>query len=388
MQFDMTHPDWTKLREQFPTLRNWTYLDTARKMMPPLCQERALRAYWSDVTENLGAQAWSANGVAQARERLAQMLGAKITEIAFTKNTSEGLCIASNGLDLRPGDNIVLTNMEHIANLWVWKHWETKGVEIRYAEHIDWRLPLDAFLAKMDARTRIVSTAYVTYGNGYRVDLPALGAVCRERGVLLVVDGIQAAGVLAKPVAELGADIVAIGGHKNLFGLTGSGIVWCREELVNELKTPFVRVAVPFETDETRAARALEPEYMRAAHRFEGGNFNFLGVSVLRSGAEFIQSIGLEKIEARVRYLTTYCMDRLAKRRLKTRTPGEWSQRAQIISVPVNDALALVATLRDKYRVIANAKDSAVRLSLSFANNEEDIDRAVHALASEVPSGS
>src|SRR5207244_5422163 len=99
--------------------------------------------------------------------------------------------------DLRPGDNVVLTNMEHLANVWVWKHWEAKGVEIRYARHRNSRLPLSAFEDRMDERTRVVSTAYVTYSNGYRVNLPELGRLCRPRGIRLVVDGVQAAGILA-----------------------------------------------------------------------------------------------------------------------------------------------------------------------------------------------
>jgi cysteine desulfurase/selenocysteine lyase len=93
------------------------------------------------------------------------------------KNTTEGLNIAAHGFDLKPGDNLVLTNMEHINNIWVWRHWQAKGVEIRFAEHRDGRLTLDTFLEKMDSRTRLVSTAYVAHGNCYRVNLPEQGRV-------------------------------------------------------------------------------------------------------------------------------------------------------------------------------------------------------------------
>src|SRR5690606_34574585 len=180
-------PDWKKLRDEFPTLQKWTYLDTARKTVAPRCQEEAMRDYMRDVYDNAGADAWSALNVAATRETMAKLLGAKPAEIAFTKNTTEGLYIVSNGVELRPGDNIVLTDMEHVANVWVWKHWESKGVEIRYARNREGRLPLESFLEQIDDRTRVVSTAYVTYGNGYRVDLPTLGRVCRERGALLAV---------------------------------------------------------------------------------------------------------------------------------------------------------------------------------------------------------
>ncbi|HKU71687.1 MAG TPA: aminotransferase class V-fold PLP-dependent enzyme [Burkholderiales bacterium] len=377
-----TTPDWNAIRKEFPTLANWTYLDVARKTAAPRCQERAMQDYSRDVYENAGTDAWSALNVAKTRTIMAELLGAKPAEIAFTKNTTEGLNIAAHGFDLKPGDNVVLTNMEHMANVWVWKHWEKKGVELRFAQHRNWRLPVEAFVEKMDARTRVVSTAYVTYSNGYRVNLPELGRICRERNVRLVVDGVQAAGLIAAPLSSLGADIVAIGGHKGLFGLTGSGIVYCREELVNQLKADFLKE--PESAPKAAAHANSQFDYVRTAHRFEGGNPNFLGLKVFRYGAEFLNSIGIANIEARVRELTTECMKLVKDAGLTTHTPSEWEERAQIINVPVQDAEAVMDRLREKHRVIVNVKDGALRLSMSFNNNEEDIERTVDAIRQEV----
>ena len=376
-----TTPDWAALREEFPTLRRWTYLDVARKTVAPRCQEQALLEYTRDVYENAGADAWSAANTGVARSALAELLGANPTEIAFTKNTTEGLNIAAHGFDLQAGDNIVLTNMEHLANVWVWKHWEAKGVEIRYAEHRDGRLPLDAFVQKMDARTRVVSTAYITYGNGYRVNLPELGRVCRERDVRLVVDGVQAAGIIARPLSELGADIVAIGGHKGLFGLTGSGIVYCREALVDVLQTPFIKAPGALAA---RAHAHSQFDYTSVAHRFEGGNPNFLGVRVLRHGAEFLQSIGLAHIEQRVRELTSTCLSMLKAAGLRTQTPESWEERGQIVNVIVPDASGLMDRLRERHGVVTNVKDDALRISMSFFNTEADLEKAMWALKTEV----
>lgn len=378
----MSTPDWAALRGEFPTLAHWTYLDVARKTVAPRCQERAMQAYTRDVYENAGADAWSAVNVAEARAVMARLLGARPSEIAFTKNTTEGLNIAAHGLDLRPGDNVLLTDLEHVANVWVWKHWEAKGVEIRYARSREGRLPVEAFLERMDGRTRVVSTAWVTYGNGYRVNLPALGRACRERGARLVVDGVQAAGILAVPLSELNADIVAIGGHKGLFGLTGSGVVYCREELVNQLRADFLKQ--PASEPAGQAHVVSQFDYVRTAHRFEGGNPNFLGIRVLAAGAEFIQSIGLAHIESRVRALTTTCLKLLKSAGLDSQTPDAWDERAHIISVLVPDAAGLMQRLRERHRVVANVKDGALRLSMSFFNNEEDLERAVRAIGREL----
>ena len=379
----MTTPDWRSIRKEFPTLARWTYLDVARKTIPPRCQEQALLDYTRDVYDNAGADAWAASNTGSARATLASVLGAKPSEIAFTKNTTEGLNIAAHGFDLRAGDNIVLTNMEHLANVWVWKHWEAKGVELRYAQHRDGRLPIEAFLEKMDGRTRVVSTAYVTYGNGYRVNVPELGRICRERDVRLVVDGVQGAGILALPLSALGADIVAIGGHKGLFGLTGSGIVYCREGLVNELETPFVKAPAAAGSAASRAYADRQFDYTSVAHRFEGGNPNFLGVRVLERGAQFLQSIGLEHVEQRVRELSTVCLRMVKAAGFKTETPDPWEERAHIVNVLVPDAAGVMQRLRDNHAVVTNVKDDALRISMSFFNTEADIEKAVWALKKE-----
>ena len=375
-------PDWPALRQEFPTLERWTYLDVARKTPAPRCQERAMREYTRDVYEEAGAGAWAAPQVAEARAVLARLLGAKPAEIAFTKNTTEGLNIAAHAFELQAGDNVVLTDMEHLANVWVWKHWEAKGVEIRQARNRDARLPLEAFTEKMDERTRVVSTAYVTYGNGYRVNLPELGRVCRERGIRLVADGVQAAGILSAPLSELGADLVAIGGHKGLFGLTGSGILYCREALVDAVRTPFVKA--PAQPSSVRAHVNSQFDYVRTAHRFEGGNPNFLGVRVMRAGAEFLMSIGLPHIEERVRALTTECLRMLRRAGLTTTTPEAWEERAQIVAVPVADPAGVMERLREKHRIVDNVKDGAIRMSMSFFNNETDLEKAIRAIKEEM----
>ncbi len=376
-------PDWTALRREFPTLAKCTYLDIARKTIPPLCQEQAVQSYFRDVYDHAGADAWSADNVALARAEMAQLLGAKPAEIAFTKNTTEGLTIAAHAFDLQAGDNIVLTDMEHVANIWPWKHWQQKGVQIRYAKNRAGQLPVEAFMEQVDARTRVISTAYVTYGNGFRVDLPKLGTECRSRGIRLVVDGVQAAGLLAAPLSSLNADMIAIGGHKGLFGLTGTGILYCREELVDQVQTPFVKEPSAAGTNTVKAHLNSQFDYVRIAHRFEGGNPNFLGIRVLRAGAKFLESVGLTHIEGRVQSLTSHCLATMRKNNLKTETPEAWSERAQIINVIVPEAGGLMDVLREKHGIIVNVKDGRLRLSMSFFNNEEDIDKAVHAIVKE-----
>src|SRR4029077_19243890 len=132
-----------------------------------------------------------------------------------------------------------------------------------------------------------------------------------------------------------------------LFGLTGSGLVYCREELVNELKTSFIKAPVSEGSAIARAHVNSQFDYVRSAHRFESGNPNFLGVRVLRRGAEFLQSIGLPAIEQRVRELSTTCLKLVKAAGLKTSTPDAWEERAQIVNVQVPNAEAVMERLRE-----------------------------------------
>jgi selenocysteine lyase/cysteine desulfurase len=367
--------DWAALRSEFPTLASWTYLDTARKAPMARCVEGAMREFTHDVYENAGATAWSARCVEETRSVMARLLGCAPESLAFTKNTTEGLNMASHCLDLKPGDNIVVTDMEHVANLWVWEHWRAKGCEIRRVQNRDGRLPVEAFLEKIDEKTRVVATAWVTYRNGYRVDLPELGRLCRAQGTRLVVDGVQGAGLLNMPVAELNADFVAMGGHKHLLGLNGTGLLYIRPELLTASGGDTIK---PMSYVRSDPARSQEDQH--DAHRFEGGNPNYLGLWAFRRSAAFIESIGIGNIEQRVRDLTDTFMHMLAKRGLRTQTPSNWNERCHIVNFPVaGDAQQVRAALREK-RIVVNMKDGYLRASVGFFNTEEDIETLLRSL--------
>jgi selenocysteine lyase/cysteine desulfurase len=227
----------------------------------------------------------------------------------------------------------------------------------------------------MDARTRLVSTAYVTYANGWRVDIDALAEECRKRDIRLVLDGVQGAGMLARRIDSLGADFIAIGAHKSLQGLTGTGVVWCREDLIDEVRTEFVR-----SPDVRKGADIGQFDYVVEQHRFEAGNPNFLGLWVLRRSAEFLLSVGLPAIEDRIRELTASLLDRIDRAGIATETSHDWKNRCHIVNMIVPDAPGLQQKLRDRH-IVVNVKDGKLRASVSFYNDEGDLDRLMNALA-------
>ena len=135
-----------------------------------------------------------------------------------------------------------------------------------------------------------------------------------------MTDAIQGIGILSASLPTLGADIVVCGGHKGLLGLPGTGFLYCREDLIPEMKPPFYARS-------QHGSRSARPDGGRTgpdAHRFEIGNPNYLGLWVLGRSVEFLAEVGLEHIEERVRQLTTYLMELLERRGEKILTPRAW----------------------------------------------------------------
>jgi cysteine desulfurase/selenocysteine lyase len=371
-------PDFAALRKEFPTLEHWSHFDIARKAPLPRCVEESMASYMKDVWERAGELAFSMDETDRARETVAQLVGAPPQTLAFIKNTSEGLNIAANGIGLGSGDKVLLTDFEHAACVFPWRRLHEKGVGVDVMKARDGRLPVEAFIEHMDERTRAVAVSWVAYGNGYRTDIPALAKACHERDIVLVVDAIQAVGVLATPLSELGADVVIAGGHKGLLSHIGAGLLYCREEIIPKLE-PSYSARFSYTVDDKWQEH---PTLASDAHRFEYGNPNFLGIWVLKRSAEFIMSIGLQQIEDRIRELTTYLYDRAEENGFESCTPRPWEERAGIISFEIPDPTSVVEKLYER-KIIANVKDNRyLRTATHFYNTEDEIDRLIEAVVS------
>ena len=141
----------------------------------------------------------------QARKLAAEMIGARPEQIAFMRNTSDGLSTVANGLRWSPGDNLVTFRNEFPSNIYPWLRLrDAFGVEVRMCEERDGRIDLDELIGLIDSKTRVVAISHVQYASGFRADLERIGRAARAHDALLVVDVIQAMGVMPTNVeAEL-----------------------------------------------------------------------------------------------------------------------------------------------------------------------------------------
>ena len=313
----------------------------------------------------------------ETREAVADVFGMPSSNLSLIKNTSEGVNIVAQGFPWREGDNVVISEFEHENNTFPWRHLKERGVEVRWAApDVQGRITVDQYRGLVDDRTRIIAAAWVAYGNGYRADVPKVADFCHDRGIKLVIDGIQAVGVLATPIAELGADVFVTGGHKAQFSLAGAGFMYATDEMIEMLTPPY---AAKYSFTSNDRMQAL-PELAHSGHRFEYGNPNFLGCWIQKRSAEFIAEIGLANIEARVQFLTTALMEEAKRRQFKIRTSRPWTERAGIVSFDVGgDAGKKQAELRAK-NVVVSEKDGHLRSAVHFYNSEDDLTRFLDAL--------
>src|SRR5262245_29210900 len=222
------------LRHQMPVTRSWAFLDHAA--VAPLSDPArlAMAAYSADLTENgdVNESRWTRR-VEEVRGLLAQLLNADSGEIAFVKNTSEGIDFVAEGFPWKPGDNVVIAEEEYPANVYPWLNLKDRDVETRLVATRERRIWIDDIRSRIDARTRLVSLSFVEFASGFRNDLDAVGTLCRERGVFFLVDAIQGLGVLPLDVRRTPIDFLAADGHKWLLGPEGAGLFFIRKELID-----------------------------------------------------------------------------------------------------------------------------------------------------------
>ena len=202
--------DFSALRDRMPITRRWTYLDHAAVAPLSLPAREALGRYAVDQTENgiTNSGRWSEE-IERVRDCAARFIGASAEEVAFVKNTTEGLGLVAEGFAWRDGDNVVSVAGEFPSNVYPWMNLASRGVTLRRVSSPAGLVAIDDLRAAVDDRTRMITVSYVGYADGFRNDLDALGELCREKGVLLCVDAIQGLGVLPLDVSKTPVDFLA-----------------------------------------------------------------------------------------------------------------------------------------------------------------------------------
>jgi cysteine desulfurase/selenocysteine lyase len=372
--------DWVTLRSEFPVTDSWVYMDHAAVAPLPSAARQVLIDWADDVARNgvVNNGAWQKQ-IERIRERFATLLHAHPQDIAFVKNTSEGIGIVAEGLHWQRGDNLVSVEGEYPANVYPWLNLADRGVEYRAVPLCQGRVIMDELAAAIDARTRLVTISFVEFATGFRNDLDRIGQLCRERGVLFFVDAIQGLGVLPLDVEKTPIDFLAADGHKWLVGPEGAGILWIRRDCLEQLHPVGIgwnSVVDPF--DFSKIDFRLKPH----AGRYESGTLNVPGILALGASLDLLLRLGVSAISQRIRELTDrLCagIERTNWHVYSSRRDQEWSGIVSLQSPDGIEPMKVVRLLRQR-GVVVNARAGRLRISPHCYNSPEEIDRLVDLL--------
>ena len=281
-------------REGFPALKRWIYLDVAGRGVLSRETRAALDAHLDDRMLNGGDKERFFALIERARGRFAQLMNADTSEIAYTKNISEGLNMVATGIDWKSGDNVVLCpELEHPNNVYPWLNLQRFGVEVRFVKPRDNHIAVDDVIAKMDARTRCATVSTVTFAPGYRTDVDALGRACRERGVLFLVDAAQSAGVLHTDVRQSNIDALSVSTQKGLLALYGMGFLYLRREWADKMHPVYLaRFGVDLGEAHEAAMGDTSFRFAEGARRFDLGNYNFAATAAVDASMKQLLELG------------------------------------------------------------------------------------------------
>jgi len=309
----------------------------------------------------------------ETRGRFARIVGASAEEVAFVKNTSEGLSYIAAGFPWREGDNLVTANVEFPSNIYPWMRLQSRNVEVRMVAARDGRVRKEDLFAACDGKTRLISLSSVEFANGYRNDLPGIGEYCQRHGIFFCVDGIQSVGVLPMDVKAFGIDALSADGHKWLLAPEGVGGFYISRDVMEMIEPVVlgwhsVRNRFDFENYDFR----LSPD----ARRFEPGSMNTVGIAAFNASMELLLSVGVDRIWERVRRLTERILEKANAERFEIVSPVHPEERSGIVTfkVPGVDNSALWKALYSR-KVVCSPRAGGIRFSPHFYNTPEEIDR-------------
>ena len=358
-------------RLEFPVTGKYIYLDHAGVAPISLRVKTAIKKFLAESAEggSFHYPVW-AERIVEIRRACAQLINAGPDEIAFVKSTSHGLSIVAQGLDWKPGDNVLIYEKEFPSNIYPWLNLRSKGVEVRTIPSRDGRILFEDITRLISSRTRLLAISSVQFSNGFRIDLEKVGSLCRDKQVLLCVDAIQSLGMVPMDVKAFHIDFLSADAHKWLLGPEGIGIFYCSNGLAGRLSPPLIG------WKSVRNELAFDrPEFLLKTNclRFEEGSMNLLGIFGLGAALDLLFEVGIEQIEQRVLDLGDLILQEAEKRGYRALTPVARHERGGNITVSGDfDPARVRDALREK-RIMVNARGGGIRVSPHFYNIEEEI---------------
>ena len=393
----LTGEDPLMVRAEFPIISNETFLNTAWiGPIPQVARDAAVKyvdeaLMWADGHSQLMQKDMTRNA-------FAELFGAKPEEVALLFTTADGEAVVTHGLDLKAGDNIVVDALHYVGTFLLYKQLqEEKGIELRIVPETAGRVRLKDFDARIDARTRLVSIAWVSNRNGFRHDLRALTELAHSKGTLVYADAVQALGTFQTNLSELGVDFLCSAAHKWLFSGFGVAPFFIREEHLDHIRPDRYGHG---QIAETLTHAGLNPTSEVSGHvggqgRFPETDFHlrttavkyeysclaYTNVAQLAATLGLFKKVGLARIAEHITPLAQELRDGIADLGFDTWTPK--NNGSPIVSfVHGQDIAHLKRLLKEEAITVSfqEKNDTLMRVSVSMFNNRADVQRLLTLL--------
>lgn len=367
------------LRTEFPITQSYIYLNHAAVAPISVPVQRAMNQQIRDVTLHgiVHSDRWE-NTYRRTRRVAAQLIQAKPSEIAFIKNTTEGIHIVANGFKWKRGDNVVITDLGFPANVYPWLNLKSRGVATRFAPEENGRIVIEKLFDQVDENTRIISISSVEFASGFRHDLTQIGEFCKKHDILFFVDAIQSLGALTLDVTKSHIDFLSADAHKWLLGPEGAGIFYCAKKAMRHLQVNNLGWASVLNPGDYLS---YDTTPLPNAQRFESGTLNTAGVYGLKACLDLIHRIGIENIESRILMLTDQLVAGLKEKGYDVLSSRKSDEKSGIVSFShvKKERDILFQTLQNN-QIICALRGNGIRLSPHVYNTEEEIDRVLNIL--------
>lgn len=312
-----------QIRAQFPILNEnphgkpLVYLDSAATSQKPRFVLQRLQAYYEHENANVyrGVYTLSARATEayeQARAHVAAFIHAPAPEeVIFVRGTTEAINLVADRWgreNLQPGDEVVVTPLEHHSNLVPWQHiCAERGATLRYAELAeDGSLPVENVAAVVGPRTKLVAVAHISNVLGTILPVREIAELAHQNGALCLIDGAQAVPHLPVDVQQIGCDFYAFSGHKML-GPTGIGCLWAKRSILDAMD-PWL-----YGGEMISRVTRVSSTFKESPYKFEGGTPNIAGAVGLDAALTFLEQVGMERITEHESALTEYALSRLSE---------------------------------------------------------------------------
>lgn len=365
----------TRYRHEFPVTENLIYLNHAA--VAPLCRRsaEAMKGLADEACAHgsLHYDKWM-QAYEDLRSSTAKLIHASPGEIAIIKNTSEGIATVAMGLDWRAGDRVIAFQEEFPANYYPWLRLEQRGVQLTWLSIYD---PIEKIADALPG-ARLLAISFVNYLSGYRVDLDAIGKLCREHGCFFFVDAIQGMGAFPIDVEASHIDALAADGHKWMLGPEGNGVLYVRRKWLDAIDPVEFGWTNPANyADYSSRDMTLRPD----AGRYECGTLNTIGCFGLRASLDLVLEVGVENIAAAVSSLADRLAAGLQVKGYELMVERTTHTSAGIVSFrhPEKDCRLIVSELKRR-GIMAAPRQGWVRMSPHFYISPDDIDTVLQAL--------